>query len=262
MLATHSRTPQPKPSQVESLRAQILALERHGLPTRAGTLPFGVDAIDRCLPGGGLMLGAVHEVQAAGPDTDTGALPTSFVAGILARHPGPVLWIGQERRVFGPGLVQTGLDPGRVVFVDAGRVVPLVTEEALRHPGIAGVVAELDGRLDGVASRRLQLAAEGSGVLGLLIRLSRRFDDPALNEPSAAATRWRVGPVPSPPALAHAPDMDGMPRPRWQLGLLRCRGSEGASWIVEGADAQGRLALASVLVDGPAVPARCRAGTR
>ena len=257
MSATH-----PQISQIESLRAQILALERRGSPTGPGTLPFGIDAIDRHLPGGGLTLGAVHDVQAAGPDTDTGALPTSFAAGILARRPGPVLWIGRERRVFGPGLVQAGLDPGRVVFVDAGRAVPLATEDALRHPGTAGVVAELDGKLDGVVSRRLQLAAEGSGTLGILIRLSQRFDDPALNGPSSAATRWRIGPVPSPPALAHAPDVNGLPRPHWQLSLLRCRGSAGASWIVESADAQGRLALASVLANGPAVPARRHAAVR
>ena len=246
---------------VEGLRAQIAAIERHGRGvSRALALPFGIAAIDRHLPAGGLLLGAVHELQASGPDVEVGAAPALFAAGVLARRPGPVVWIGCRGGVFGHGLLQAGLDPRRIVFVDAGRrTVLLAMEEALRHPDIAGVVCELEGRLGLSASRRLQLAAEGSQVLGLLIRRSRRFDDPALNQPSAAMTRWRIATLPSPPALSHAPDTPGLRRPLWHLELLRCRGGEAASWIVEGADAQGRLAVAAVLADRPAAAARRRA---
>ena len=242
---------------LENLRARVAAAERGArTPSRAMALPFGVAAIDAHLPAGGLLLGAVHELQAAGPDTETGAAPALFAAGALARHTGTVLWVGRDGGVFAPGLLQVGLDPRRVVFVDAGKAALLVMEEALRHPDVAGVVCEIEGRLDLAASRRLQLAAEGSHVLGLLIRRSRRFDDPALRQPCAAATRWRIGALPSPAALAHAPDVPGLRRPLWRVELLRCRGGEGASWIVEGADAQGRLALAAVLADRPAAPAR------
>lgn len=240
-----------------SLRAEIARLER-GKPTFEGpaALPFGVAAIDAQLPADGLLLGAMHELQAAGPDTETGAAPALFAAGILARRPGTVVWIGRETEVFAAGLLDAGLDPRRVVFVDAGKTALLAMEEALGVADVAGVVCELEGRLDLVTSRRLQLAAEGSEVLGLLIRRSRRFDDPVLRQPSAAATRWRIGALPSPAALAHAPDISGLSRPLWQLELLRCRGGEGGSWIVEGCDAQGRLALATVLADRPAAPAR------
>ena len=242
---------------VEALRAQIAAVERCGRGcSRAPAVPFGIPAIDRHLPAGGLLLGAVHELQASGPDVEVGATPALFAAAVLARRPGPVVWIGRSGGVFAHGLLQAGLDPGRIVFVDAGKVVLLAMEEALRHPDIAGVVCELDGRLDLVTSRRLQLAAEGSQVLGFLIRRSRRFNDLAFNQPSAAMTRWQIGTMPSPPALPHAP---GLHRPLWRLELLRCRGGEGASWIVEGADAQGRLAVAAVLADRPAAPAQRRA---
>ena len=240
-----------------SLRAEIAKLERGKLAfERPAALPFGIAAIDAQLPADGLLLGAMHELQAAGPDTETGAAPALFAAGILARRPGTVVWIGREAEVFAAGLLDAGLDPRRVVFVDAGKTTLLAMEEALRVADVAGVVCELEGRLDLVTSRRLQLAAEGSEVLGLLIRRSRRFDDPVLRQPSAAATRWRIGTLPSPAALAHAPDIPGLSRPLWQLELLRCRGGEGRSWIVEGCDAQGRLALATVLADRPAAPAR------
>ena len=244
------------PATIESLRTRIAAIERqNSAQSCSAVLPFGINAIDSHLPGGGLRLGAMHELHGAGPDIEVGAAPTSLAASVLARLSGPVLWIGRKGAVFGHGLVQAGLAPRRVVFVDAGRDVPGVMEDALRFPGLAGVVAELDGTLDGVVSRRLQLAAEGSSVLGVLIRRSRRFDDPALGQPSAAATRWRVGVLPSRPA-PDIPNVPGLCRPLWQLELLRCRGGEGASWIVEGADAQGRLALAAVLAHRPVASAR------
>ncbi len=245
---------------VEALRAQIAVAARHGRgSSRASAVPFGIAAIDRQLPAGGLLLGAVHELQASGPDVEVGAAPALFAAGVLARRPGPVVWIGRSGGVFAHGLLQAGLDPRRVVFVDAGKAVLLAMEEALRHPDIAGAVCELEGKLDLVVSRRLQLAAEGSQVLGFLIRRSRRFNDPAFDQPSAAMTRWRIGTVPSPPVLSHAPDTPVLHRPLWRLELLRCRGGEGASWIVESADAQGRLAVAAVLADRPAAPAQRRA---
>jgi protein ImuA len=245
---------------IAGLRAQIATTERRGhVPSRAAVLPFGIDRIDGHLPAGGLLLGAVHELQASGPDIETGAAPALFAASTLARHPGPVLWISRSGDVFAHGLVQTGLDPRRIVFVDAGRSVLLAMEEALRHPDVSGVVCEFEGKLDLAVSRRLQLAAEGSQVLGFLLRRSRRFNDPALSLPTAAMTRWRIGAVSSPPPLAHAPDVPGLHRPLWRLDLLRCRGGEPASWTVESCDAQGRLAMAAVLADRAAAPIPQRA---
>ena len=243
-------------NSLASLRARIAALERSGGGHRAATvLPFGLPALDDRLPGGGLALGAVHELAAGGPEVEQGAAAALFAAGLLARHPGPVLWILGRQDLFTAGLAGAGLDPSRLVLVEARRDGLLAMEEGLRHPDLAGVVCEFEGRLDLVASRRLQLAAEASDVLGLVLRRSRRFHDPALAAPSAAFSRWRISGLPSPPPLAHAPEVPGVGRSLWHLELLRCRGGEPASWIVEGADAQGRLALAPVLADRPAASA-------
>jgi hypothetical protein len=54
--------------------------------------PLGVDSIDAVLPGGGLALGAVHEICEQGTDGSRASLATLFAASILARLPGPVLW--------------------------------------------------------------------------------------------------------------------------------------------------------------------------
>lgn len=230
---------------ISALRSQIAALERgSSRQSVTAVLPFEIGAIDQHLPGGGLMLGAVHEIAGAGPEVEHGAAPALFAAGLLARRPGPVLWILSKQDLFTAGLVGVGLDPRRLVLVEARQDALLVMEEGLRHADLAGVVCELEGKLDLVTSRRLQLAAEAADVLGLVLRRSRRFNDPALIAPSAASSRWRIGGRPSLPPLAHAPDVPGVGRPLWQLELLRCRGAAPATWTVGGCDAQGRLALA------------------
>ncbi|HET6408457.1 MAG TPA: hypothetical protein VFG14_11295, partial [Chthoniobacteraceae bacterium] len=67
---------------LEDLRARIARIE--GVSTRHGSLPFSLDPIDRCLPGGGLAARALHEV-AGSADLADDASATIFLAGILAR---------------------------------------------------------------------------------------------------------------------------------------------------------------------------------
>src|SRR5260221_11452717 len=96
----------PRPADLAVLRDRIQQIEQ---PVRHGVLPFGVAAIDQALPGGGLALGAVHEILGAGGDEEDGAAAAGFAASILARlgptppptsprpsppHPGPM---GAER---------------------------------------------------------------------------------------------------------------------------------------------------------------------
>ena len=234
------------------MREHIARIERiHTRGTAAKFLPFGIPAIDQALPGGGINLAALHEAASVGPDTEHAAAATLFVAGLLARLDGPVLWVLRQADLFAPGLAAAGLRPDRVVFAEAGKAVLPVVEEGLRHPGLAAVVGELTGRLSLVASRRLQLAAEQAGVPAILIRRSNGFDDPVLNEPTAASTRWRIAALPSLPALPHAPDTPGLGRVRWRLHLTRCRGGEPGSWVTEACDAEGRLGLVPDMVGRP-----------
>jgi len=229
---------------LHTLRQRIARIEHaHSRGAAPKSIPFNVPTIDQTLPAGGLSLGALHEAASAGPDTEHAAAATLFIAGILARLDGPVLWVLQQPDLFAPGLAAAGLQPDRIVFTEAGKAVLPVMEEGLRHPGLTAVVGELTGRLSLVASRRLQLAAEETGILAILVRRSRGFDDPLLKQPTAASTRWRIAALPSPPALPHAPDTPGLGRSRWRLELTRCRGGEPGSWIVEAGDATGHLDL-------------------
>ena len=208
-------------------------------------MPFGIEAIDGALPGGGIVLGALHEIV-GGPDLADDASATIFLAGILARIDGPVLWCLRWRDLFAPALHLAGLHPDRVIHVEAGSDtnVLLAMEECLRYPGLAGVVGEI-GRYSTTASKRLQLVAEGSGVAAFIFRRSSRADQPV--EGTAAVTRWRITAAPSEdlgiPSLA---------RMRWRVELERARGGNRHAWLVEGCDEKGRVGLLAELVDRPA----------
>jgi len=226
-----------------SLRAEIAAIEGVGAPH--ASLPFGIEAIDRHLPAGGIATGALHEVAGSAELADDAAA-TVFLAGILARSEGPVFWCLRWRDLFAPALHLAGLHPDRIIFVEAGSDTHVLTamEECLRHPGLGGVVGEVKA-VTLTASRRLQLAAEQSGVPAFLFRRGSRED--AKGQGSAAVTRWRVRASPS--------ERLGIPslgRPRWTIALERARGGEAHLWTVEGCDAQGRIALPAALVDRPA----------
>jgi protein ImuA len=233
-------------SIIEDLRSRIARIEGTERPQRR--LAFGVPAIDRVLPGGGLLTGALHEVAGSSELCDDAAA-TVFLAGILARMKGPVFWCLRWRDLFAPALGLAGLHPDRVIHVEAGSDtnVLLAMEECLRHGGLAGVVGEA-AKVSTTASKRLQLAAEGSGVTAFLLRRAARAQ--ASGEGSAAMTRWRVTAAPSRPL--GLPSLD---RPRWHLHLDRARGGDSHHWTVEACDAQGRLALPADLVDRPAAQA-------
>jgi len=236
-----------KEALLRDLRLHIAAVEQGG--NHRSVLPFGIPTIDRALPEGGLPQGALHECAGGDLGAVHGAAAALFVAGVLARLNGQVLWCLRARDLFAPALAGAGLNPDRVIYAEASddKMILLSMEEGLRHRGLAGVVGEV-ARLPMTASRRLQLAAENSGVTAFVIRRWRIATEAAqFNQPSAAATRWRITAAPSAPL-----PVPGIGRPRWKLELLRCRGGDSAEWDVEVCDETGYLALSAELADGSA----------
>ena len=252
------------PGALAALRTQIARLEGvsrdHGV--RRPVIPFGPAAIDDAVPGGGLALGALHELAGTGLDTEYATAPALLATGFAGRLDGPVCWIVERSPPCSPALAAVGLRPSRLIFVEAGRDVLQTLEDCLRCTALRAVVAELSGPLGLTASRRLQLAAETSGVTALMIRRNRKFNDPALDAPSAAVTRWRMA-MPSPPVLPEEPEVPGIGRARWHLELRRARGGQPRSWQVDAPDGQGRLAIAvpqrSLFLDRVSNPSRIAA---
>jgi len=235
---------------VEELRRKIAAIEARPLVVPGGAVPgeamrhagegrsvvpLGVPEIDHLL-GGGLARGDLHEVTGATPRQDGAAtgFALALAARLMAMRPGPLLWAQQAMSAqeagapYGPGLSLLGLNPGRLLIVHSGnaRDTLWAAEEGLSCRALALVLAELwDGRaLSLIASRRLRLAAQASGVPVLL--LSGRNAD----APSAASTRWGVA-ARSDAGLSFSAHALG--RPRWKIALDKNRGGRLGAWTVE-----------------------------
>ncbi len=190
---------------------------------------------------GGLAFGSTHEIAGGGIDAVTGATAPLFAAGIAARTTGPVLWCMVRDDLFAPAIAQAGLCMGRVTFVHSDNEDGVLdsAEEILRFGGVAVMVAELV-RLPMVASRRLQLAAEKSGTMGLIIRRCRRQAEATdYGQPTASAIRWRISLMPSERLPAA-----GVGRARWLLEVMRARAGECFDIEVGACDERGRMEVA------------------
>ncbi len=233
---SHARNP-----VLDDLRERIAKIE--GGPVRkAGCLPFGVSEVDSRLPGGGLAYGAIHEFAGGGAGTLDAAAPALFVAGIAARTTGKIIWCLSRPDLFFPALAQVGLHADRVIFVETDKEEDILAsmEEALAFGGLGAVVGELV-RLPMTASRRLHLAAEKTGTMGLVIRRWRRQTEANdFGNPTAATTRWRISVLSSEPL-----PVEGVGRHRWLAELMRVKAGESADWEISACDGRGRVAMCS-----------------
>jgi protein ImuA len=220
----------------------------------SGFLPFDDPLVDGCLPGGGLPLGQLHEIAAAGLDTETAALPTAFIAALLARiaPTKPVFWIAPSGDLHPPGLLPYGFDPSRLILVRPAKDIDTLAamEVALREGVAAAVVGEV-GKFDGTASRRLQLACLRHGSTGFVLRRWQRGHKTVDRETNVAVTRWHLTVVPS------VKDDKEPGLPRWHVALTHVRGGRPGEWIMEASDdATHPLRVVAALADHATDPQR------
>jgi protein ImuA len=231
---------------IDDLRERIAHLEG-SIARKAVVLPFGVARVDERLPGGGLAYGALHEFAGGGSGTVDGAAAALFAAGVAARSKGKVLWCLTRPDLFAPALSQAGLHPDRVIYCESDKEEDVLAsmEEGLSFGGLAAVVGELV-RLPMTASRRLQLAAEKTGTMGLVVRRWRRQTEASdYGNPTASTTRWRISVLPSEPLPT-----TGIGRAKWLAELMRVKAGECAEFEIGACDAKGRVCLLPISVDG------------
>jgi protein ImuA len=198
----------PKPISVDALAAALRSQVGEVGCKEWSTVSTGVVALDRLLRGNGLQRGSLVEYLGRG-------LPLAFVTARSACRDRPLIVIDRQRELYPAGWP---IDLSQAVVVrPADKADELwACDQAVRCPGVGAVVVKC-GQLDQRDFRRLQLASEVGGTLGLLIR------PPKLRgQPTWANVQWLIGSQPSPD--------------RWRLRveLLRCRGGmEGHSVILE-----------------------------
>ena len=262
-----------KPTSLEQLKLQIQQLEGFDgtlTETNQQALPFGVNAIDAHLPAGGVAKGALHEVFAS--DAGIATAFCALLAGRLAKHTEnhAILWCERPwaldaGALYGPALLQFGIDPALMILVRPRRDADALwaMEEGLRCGRVAAVIGEITN-ISLTASRRLQLAAEETGGTALMLR--PKTDKPS---PSAAVTRWRLDAVVHEngkisPATKENDNTQtqfaptGLGTARWSVELFRCRGGTPANWMMEWNDETGNFSLAAQICNRPSMPSTAR----
>jgi protein ImuA len=268
-------------------RAAVAEELRRLLPKMEGfrsarSIPFGLAAIDRHLPQGGLSCGALHEVV-----PEAGATPAAFgflvallvhisfppacgermgvgrrLAGVHALTPPPdpppypppqggrekillvlpTYGLRDYGRPHGHGLNALGLDPRRLILAETAHRKD--TLWAMEEALHSRAVAAVAGFIDQTDLKTSQRLQLAATDCGLPLFLLRPAE---ILEASAAATRWRVG------AASAARDRFGLiTRARWRLSLERCRNGRTGEWMVEYDHVAHRFSLAATLAD-PAV---------
>jgi protein ImuA len=231
-------------STLAALRGSIERIEAPADGIAPARVALGHAEADATLQGG-LALAAVHEVFAEGRHS---AAATGFIAGLagrlgLAGRAGarrPLVWVRQDfteiesGALSMSGLAELGLDPRCLVTVRAADVDAALrtAADALACDAVGVVVLEVWGQarqLDLVASRKLTLAAQASGVTGLLLRVA------AEPLPSTAETRWIVRAAHSPPSapLVPAAPFSAWGAPVFDAQLVRNRHGPVGRWIME-----------------------------
>ncbi|MBI5261968.1 MAG: DNA repair protein [Bradyrhizobium sp.] len=219
-------------SALATLRGHIERIETSGVGHLLDRIALGHPEADSALQGG-LAKAAIHEVFSEGHQ---GAAATGFVVGLAGRVTArrPLLWVRQDfsEREAGAlsmsGLAELGVDPCCLVTVRATDVEAALrtAADSLACAALGAVVLELWGetrQFDLVASRKLTLAAQASGVTGLLLRMSAR------PSPSTAETRWILRAAHSPPGAQGS----AWGAPRFDAELVRNRHGPVGRWIME-----------------------------
>jgi len=237
---------------LQALKVCLARIEAAGGRERegAGRWRFGAVELDDELGGDVLLGDRLHEVLPAGAgDGAAAGFAVALTLRLLrAAGPGFVLWcdrfaaMREVGALYGPGLVDLGLDPGRLIHVALRRDSDVfwAMEEGVKSRAPVAVVGEVaEGDL--TASRRLSLAAQETGVTPILIR---GFADRGA---SAAWTRWSVAAAPS-AADIYEPRAPG--RTRWEVALTRSRaGARPQTWTLEWSHETHRFSVVAGLAD-------------
>ncbi|RMF36806.1 MAG: hypothetical protein D6753_18790 [Planctomycetota bacterium] len=200
---------------IHQLAREVRHLETAGRRQAGRVVSSGCPAMDRLLASHGYEPGSVVEYLRSGRACGATYFALAAAASAQAARDGYLVIVDRWRRLYPPQLLAHKIDLQRTIWVypDSDRDAVWALDQALRTAAVSAVVAEVDG-LDSRAARRLQLAAETGGGLGLLVRPAE-----VRRHPSWSEVQWLIRPDPT------ARGAVGMHRGRrLRAHLLRNRG--------------------------------------
>jgi protein ImuA len=224
---------------IRELSQQIRQIERSRsrCVSSANRVAVDLPGIDGLIGEPSWPRGCLVEFLAEGRGAGSASL--ALLASRAAWRDALLIVIDSRRELYVPAAVSLEMNAERTIFIRPDRPPDVLwsLEQALRTRGIGAVVCDVE-QLSPQACRRLQLAAEMGGGLGLLLRPAR-----ARGQPSFAEYRFLVQPLPSSDTTKVV-----SPARRWRIELLRARGqfTEG-SLVVELHDEPGGLCVAAEL---------------
>ena len=153
----------------------------------------------------------------------------------------PIIWSDPRGEVYPPALAALGFDLTKTFLLRTSRDQDeaWAVAECLRCRGVGAVIAASSPskRMSRIEARRLQLAAEHGGSVGILLRQTGRGDDVY-----AAATRWKVSPYRGERTVQ-----------RWTIQLLHGHGGQvGNTVILEWRRETNSVHTVEKLADRPA----------
>jgi len=215
---------------VKMLQAKINAMQGLG-KSPSETVKSFLTPFDAAFPAGIFPLGALHEFVSYEPVEAASAngLITALTGKIMGNG-GLCLWISGERKIYPSGLKHFGLEPDRVIFINASKPKDRlwIIEEALKCEAVTIVIGELK-ELTFTESRRLQLAVERSGVTAFIHRHNPRFENAV-----ACTARWKVTPL----AGIMLDDLPGVGYSCWDIQLLKVKNGKPEAWQIGWIDKQ------------------------
>jgi protein ImuA len=222
---------------LELLSQQIRDMETVNRPVRAG-ISSGSRAMDRLLPCGGYACGSMLELVRN--QSGSGAFSLALMIAKQAMVNGKYLIVlDPYRQLYPVALPALGIPIERVIALQPNHHADAIwsMDQAFRCSAVGAVIAEV-GHLEDRAARRLQLAAEQGGGLGILMR------DPvsARNQPSWSDVQWMVRKSTSRFASAlSSTQLSSTQDARWfDMELMRCNGGRAGARLTVGIDASGQ----------------------
>ena len=224
-----------KPVQkLEQLSRQIREMETVGRPTQE-RISSGCQTMDRHLPNGGYARGSMLELLRNGPGSGVSSIALMIAKQAIVDGKYLVV-VDPQRQFYPPAMKSLGIPLERVIALQPANHADAIwgLAQVLRCPAVGAVIAEL-GTLEDRVLRKLQLAAEQGGGLGIFLRDARS----ARSQPSWADVQWLVRST-TPEHNTHNHEMQHQDIRWFQLELARCSGGRTGARLTVGLNAHGQ----------------------